>query len=142
MLTIDDIYVGDPDGGSPWIYVNGVQALQTVLEGLTPETTYEVQVQGTNAGGVGMWTESTLFTTLADTPQPTILRGDVDGNGKVNLDDLTTLINYLVGIIGPNDIAFENAAICDSLTGDLSEDVGMDDLTALINYLVYGRWDM
>ena len=139
-LNIDNVYVGDPDGGSPWIYVNGVTDPATVLQGLTPETTYEVQVQGVNAGGVGYWTESVVFTTLADQPLPTILRGDVDGDEVVGMGDLTALINYLVGLVGPDDINFENAAVCDSMTGDASEVVGMEDLTALINYLVYGTW--
>ncbi len=140
-LNIDDLYVGDPDGGSQWIYVYDVEDPATVLSGLTPETTYEVQVQGVNGGGgVSAWTESVVFTTLADQPLPTIKRGDVDGDGTVGMGDLTALISYLVGVFGPDDINFENAAVCDSMTGDASEDVGMEDLTALINYLVYGTW--
>ena len=140
-LAIDDIYVGNADGGNPWIYVYDVEDVQTVLTGLTPETTYEVEVQGANYGGVGAWTEAVQFTTLAQA-QPTIKRGDVDGDGVVGMGDLTALINYLVGIYTADDINFENAAVCDSMTGDPSEDVGMGDLTALINYLVYNQWDM
>ena len=140
MLNIDDLYVGDPDGGSHWIYVYDVEDPATVLSGLTPETTYEVQVQGVNGGGgVSAWTESVLFTTLADQPQPTVLRGDVDDSKDVGMDDLTVLINYLL----TNDaslINYDNAAICDALTGDESEIVSMDDLTALINYLLTGNW--
>lgn len=138
-LAIDDIYVGSPDGGNPWIYVNGVQAMQLLLEGLTPSTTYEVQVQGANPGGVGAWSASTLFTTLADQPQPTILRGDVDGEGHVNMDDLTLLINFLLDQNAYIDqINFDNTAICDDLNSD---EVGMDDLTALINFMLSGHWD-
>ena len=59
--------------------------------------------------------------------------GDVDGNGYVNMDDLTRLINYLVF----NDATGMNMTNADT---NLSGDVGMDDLTTLINYLVFGVW--
>ncbi|MBQ2163548.1 MAG: choice-of-anchor J domain-containing protein, partial [Muribaculaceae bacterium] len=66
MLDIDDIeitYFGGAEP-SPWIYVNDVTSPYTI-EGLTPETTYEVQVQGVNDISTSAWTASTLFTTLA-----------------------------------------------------------------------------
>ena len=66
---------------------------------------------------------------------PAILRGDVNDNGYVNMDDLTRLINYLV-FGTPINIA--NSASCNN-----AEDttiVNMDDLTALINYLVFNSW--
>ena len=62
------------------------------------------------------------------------MRGDVNGNGFINMDDLTAMINYLV--FG-SEIDMANSAICDNLD---STTVGMDDLTALINYLVFGHW--
>ena len=57
------------------------------------------------------------------------VKGDVNGNGIVNMDDLTALINYLV--YGTEAIDFIGA--------DVNEDsgVGMDDLTGLIDILVY-----
>ena len=66
---------------------------------------------------------------------PAILRGDVNDNGYVNMDDLTRLINYLV-FGAPINVA--NSASCNN-----AEDttfVNMDDLTALINYLVFDQW--
>lgn len=62
------------------------------------------------------------------------MRGDVDGNGFINMDDLTAMINYLV--FG-SEIDMTNSAICDNLD---SATVGMDDLTGLISYLVIGHW--
>ena len=59
------------------------------------------------------------------------LRGDVDGNGVVGMDDLTALINYLVYGTSVNMTGADT---------DLSGGVGMDDLTTLINYLVYNHW--
>ena len=64
------------------------------------------------------------------------MRGDVDGNIDVNMDDLTTLINYL--LTGNSaGINTANAASCDSPS---STTVTMDDLTALINYLLNNSW--
>ena len=64
------------------------------------------------------------------------MRGDVDGNEDVNMDDLTVLINYLL-TGDASQVVLENAAVCDSLD---STEVSMDDLTALINYLLTGQW--
>ena len=59
------------------------------------------------------------------------IRGDVNGDGVIGMDDLTTLINYLVYGSAPN-FNMQGADV----NGDGV--IGMDDLTALINYLVYG----
>ena len=60
-------------------------------------------------------------------------RGDVDGNGKVSIDDVTALINYLL-TNNASQIVLENA--------DAYEDgrISIDDVTALINYLLSGTW--
>ena len=65
-LFVDDITVevpGNPEG--EWTYVYDIDETHYLIESLTPETTYEVQVQAYNAGGESDWTESTIFTTLA-----------------------------------------------------------------------------
>ena len=62
-----------------------------------------------------------------------VLRGDVDGNQSVEMDDLSALINYL--FTGDDTgINFEGANC------DLQGDITMDDLAALINYLLTGTW--
>ena len=69
ILDVDDIEILPP--GNEWIYVNDVTENPYTIEGLTPETEYEVQVQGVGADGrVSDWTESVRFTTLAEDPQP------------------------------------------------------------------------
>lgn len=58
-----------------------------------------------------------------------ILRGDVDGNGKVNIDDVTTLIDMLLsGATTPDE-------------ADLDQDgkANIDDVTALIDVLLNGN---
>ena len=61
-------------------------------------------------------------------PGSAILRGDVDDDGNVNIDDVTALIDYL---LGTNDnINVQNADV------DESGDVSIDDVTALIDILL------
>ena len=61
------------------------------------------------------------------------LRGDVNGDGHVGMDDLADLINYLLT---------GNASGIDLIAADVDDDrdVGMDDLADLINYLLTNTW--
>ena len=78
--------------GAQWNYVYDVTSPYTIT-GLTPETTYEAQVQGKNEYGTTAWTASTIFTTLAN---GTTVAGDVNGDGLVTSVDVTVLYNYLL----------------------------------------------
>ena len=68
--------------------------------------------------------------------KPAFTRGDVDGIGEVDMDDVTALINYLL-TGDTSGINMANAASCDSPSSTV---VDMDDLTALINYLLTNTW--
>ena len=72
-LLVDDFKVVVPgDEPNEWIYVENVEGNEFTLEGLDPETTYEVQVQAVAADGrTSDWTESTIFTTLVGGTDPT-----------------------------------------------------------------------
>jgi len=65
-IYLDDIEVIVPDAAEPaeWIVVDGLTDVNYTIEGLDPETTYEVQVQAVGVAGASAWTPSTLFTTL------------------------------------------------------------------------------
>ena len=134
-LNVDDFYVGDPDAPVyPWITVEGITEIPYTIEGLTPETTYEVQVAGVNGGAIGVWTESTVFTTLAEQAG---LRGDVDDNGVVNIQDVTCLINHLLTQQWddvPGQFSLDNADC------DLNGTPNIQDVTSLINYLLSHVW--
>ena len=84
-IYVDDIEVipANPKEFAEWIYVYGLDATNYTIEGLTPETTYEVQVQAVNAEGESNWTASTVFTTLeaGETPEPTEKTGAPVFNG-------------------------------------------------------------
>ncbi len=73
-INVDDIEV-IPVGAqqfAEWIYVNDLDVANYTIEGLTPETTYEVQVMASNdKPSQTAWTNSVVFTTLADGQQPT-----------------------------------------------------------------------
>ena len=66
-LNIDDIMIGEWAGEAEWTNVEDINVMNYTIEGLTPETTYEVQVQGNDgeAKGLSNWSESVEFTTLA-----------------------------------------------------------------------------
>ena len=58
-------------------------------------------------------------------------RGDVDNDGKVNISDVTALINLLLTGNTP-----PSTADCDQ-----DSKVNISDVTALINYLLSGSWN-
>ena len=65
MLFLDDITIGTIN---PWNDVTGITAPNYTIEGLTPETTYEVQVMGYNEAHESDWCDIVEFTTLGETP--------------------------------------------------------------------------
>ena len=64
-LNIDDVKIEIPGGidEPEWTLVEGVEEIPYTIEGLSPATDYEVQVQAVGEI-VSAWTASTLFTTL------------------------------------------------------------------------------
>lgn len=65
-INLDNVTVSFP-GVEPfeWITVENAVSPYTLFD-LTPETAYEVQVQGVTELGESEWSKSTIFTTLAD----------------------------------------------------------------------------
>ena len=65
--------------------------------------------------------------------EPSFIRGDVNGDGNVNISDVTALINYLLS----HDATGINldAANCNE-----DSTVNISDVTALINYLLSHSW--
>ena len=69
ILMIDAFKIVSESAGAEWIYVNNVNP-PVAMEGLTPGTTYEAQVQGVFDEGNSMWTDVVNFTTLAANAVP------------------------------------------------------------------------
>lgn len=63
---------------------------------------------------------------------PTV-RGDVNGNGVIDITDATVLINYLL-YSDSTGVNMENAN-CNQ-----DSEINISDVTSLINYLLYGNW--
>lgn len=75
---------------------------------------------------------TTALLTLSLTAAASSLRGDVNNDGKVNMDDLSYLINYL--LTNTYDIANDP---CDV---NMNGHVNMDDLAFMINYMLTDSW--
>ena len=82
-VYIDDIYVGDPNAEliepAAWNYEYNITDEYFNIEGLTPETKYEVQVQGYNATDATDWCDIVEFTTLAELKNVYMLGGNDQG---------------------------------------------------------------
>ena len=65
-----------------------------------------------------------------DTPQPEVLRGDVNKDTEVNIADVTALIDMLL-----NDAEMIPEADCNKDT-----EMNIADVTALIDFLLNGQW--
>ncbi len=68
-LYLDDIEIGDPNAPyvepAAWVEVNGLTDTNYAIEGLTPETDYEVEVCAYN-NDYETWSNTVYFTTLAE----------------------------------------------------------------------------
>ena len=79
-----------------------------------------------------LYVTNTNMRKLGEFDEPT-MAGDVDNDGKVSIDDVTALINYLL-TGNATDINLEGAD-CDP-----NGTINIDDVTTLINYLITGAW--
>ncbi len=76
-VYLDDIKIEGP--AAPWNYVNDLNATNYTIEGLTPNTKYEVQVQAPGTIIDGEWTEIVEFITTAPSTNVYMLGGDDQG---------------------------------------------------------------
>lgn len=122
-----------------WGYDEAIPGRTYLVEDLTPGHTYQYYVVGKHHWGAPtVDIPSNVQEVTLPGSEPAFIRGDVDGEGHVNMDDLTQLINFM--LTGDYSlINVPNSASCSSIE-DTTE-VNMDDLTALINFLLNGAWD-
>ena len=105
--------------------VSGTNLTYTAPADLVRDTVYISYYEGWQLRG---------FTEYRMINAALITTGDVDGNGGVNVDDLTALIQYLLT---------GNAEGLNLANADCYPDgrVSIDDVTAIINYLLSGKWE-
>ena len=60
------------------------------------------------------------------------IRGDVDGNGLINIEDVTLLVDVLLS----GSTSFDMVAADCNLDGE----VNINDVTLLVDYLLSGAW--
>lgn len=99
------------------------------VTGLTPGTSYLYRVKSLYVNGTeSRWSTSKEVVLLASQSQ----RGDIDGDGVINISDVAHLINILL----------TDATVEDIVAVDCDQDgkITVDDVTALINYLLNGTW--
>lgn len=106
--------------------------------------TFNVTASADFVGPATIWLKNTLFTTTEGTEIPfpdeecivtvpvSIIKGDVDGDGNVNISDVTALIDYLLSGNASN-IQLDNADVDDS------GNINISDVTALIDILLTSR---
>jgi len=84
-LNVDDIAITYVEP-SEWIDVNGLDATSYTIEGLKPDTNYEVQVQAVNEKNqTSSWTEPVVFT-----PNPSLLILANDGDNSQVIAEMAT----------------------------------------------------
>ena len=76
-MYLDDIFIGTtgPEP-APWVDVPGLTDPNYTIEGLTPETAYEVQVMAYNDNDESAWCDIVKFTTLEAVTDVYMLGGD------------------------------------------------------------------
>ena len=100
------------------------------VTGLLPATAYLYRVKSLYVNGTESKWSNTKEVLLSE---GTTMRGDVNGDGVVNIEDVTALISYLLS----QDATGINVAAADT---DASGDISISDVTTLINYLLTTQW--
>ena len=91
------------------------------------DTSEEGSYEGSITATTG--TVTAYANVVGEVTQPVVLLGDVNMDGNVNISDVITLINHLMGsVVNPFD----------SIAADMNQDgiINVTDVTALINYVM------
>ncbi len=90
-------------------------SMETELVPFLPKATFSVEKSG-------------------DTPEPQVMRGDVNGDENVNIADVTALIDYLLS-------GNEEGVVLANADCNVDNAINIADVTALIDYLLSGAWN-
>jgi hypothetical protein len=123
-LLIDDLGIYTVEEAGNWTTVTTTDQSVSIAN-LDADSEYEWQVRGVSEsceGGYTEWSEMATFTTTD------VLNGDANGDGEVNIADVTAIINYINGN-PPAGFNFDAA----NANGD--ENIDIADVTAVINII-------
>ena len=147
IVTQVDIYSSTPNGSkllfsipvqegdSTTRTITGITDKFYTVTDLTAGGTFNYKVKAHYTNGTqSEWSNLEVVTLFENTPA--FMRGDVNGLGQVDMDDLTVLINYLLD----DTTVINTAAAASCNNANDTTLVDMDDLTALINFLLTDNW--
>ena len=136
-IALIEVYAGDAtattfnatkDVDPDYRLIEGITEKFFTVEDLTAEGTFLYKVKAIYIDGTeSEWSNEEEVTLFANGHGYVV--GDVNHDGKLNISDVTALINYLL-TNGEGD----GCAICGDMTGD--GNVTIADVTTLINYLL------
>ena len=111
-----------------------------LIEGITPNKFYTVN--GLLPGSPYLYRVKSYYVNNTESSwsntrevilkQGESMMGDVDGDGKVSIDDVVALVDYMLAGNGNIDVA---AADCDG-----NGKITIDDVTMLVDYMLTGTW--
>jgi hypothetical protein len=127
---------------TPYVYNGGNLLFENVVVEATDyqftywtgvKTNYNCAVVGSYGGASArQFLPKTTFTyTGGDTPEPEVLRGDVNKDGGVNIADVAALIDMLLN----------NEAMIPEADCDLDGSMNIADAAALVDFLLSGVWE-
>ena len=137
-ITGIKVYAGDvtEQANAPLLLaIETGDATRRIITGITGK---QYQVNNLTAGGTFNYKVKTVYfdgteSTWSNIEQVTLADhvtvGDVNCDGEVNVNDVTTLVNYILG---------KNPTPFDSMAADVNEDtaINVNDVTALINLIL------
>lgn len=112
--------------------VDGEEVLELPYVAGRTSNDYYITVQAGHSPDSVRWAWTEEMSILIPAREVPLLRGDVDGDGNVNISDVTALIDYLLSGSG--------AIVSGKPDVDLNGSVTIADVTSLIDYLLSGRW--
>ena len=116
-------------GDATYRLITGIDGMSYTVTGLTPGGTFIYRVKDLYIDGTeSAWSGNREVTLLSGGET---LRGDANGNGTVDVEDIAALISYLLN---------GTAVDMDGADCDLNGTVDVEDIAALISYLLTETW--
>ncbi len=101
------------------IFLNSVDLNPFSLNGLMSNTSYDFYIRAICGGTNSIWAGPHTFTT-----KPAILLGDANCDGKVDVLDIITIVNYIM-VYNPEPFCFENADVNSTSATNVLDIIGV-----------------
>lgn len=87
-----------------------------------------------NIAGMDLADVTAVYLTVPQEPEPVVVNGDADGDGVVSVNDLSTLVDYLLGFESKNSDGGFNLLGADA---DGDGVVGISDISTVVDILLH-----